>query len=106
MQALGCPRNLGGPVISVWQIPGGGTRKPSSRLMVGCACSTMRAKEAGTGAVSEGEGNEARGDGCQGVGAPNITDEAGEPTRRDPVEGRGRHSNGIFGWKDAGNIET
>ena len=45
--------------------------------------------KAGTGAVLEGEGNEAREDGWQGVGASNIICEAGKPTRRDPVEGRG-----------------
>ena len=60
----------------------------------------------GAEAVSEGEGDEARGEGWQGVGALNITDEAGEPTRRDPVEGRGRRIVGTFGGKDAGDIET
>ena len=33
------------------------------------------------------------------------TDEAGEPTRRDPVEGRERRIVGAFGGKDAGDIE-
>ena len=41
-------------------------------------------------AVPPSEGNEVRRDGRQGVGAPRTTTEAGEPTRRDPVEGRGR----------------
>ena len=84
---------MGSPEIKPW-------------LIVGGVCSTMRAKQTGTEAVSEGEGNEARGEGWQGVGASNITVEAGEPTRRDPVEGRGRHSYGTFGGKDAGDIEA
>jgi len=73
---------------------------------LGCTYPKQGSKRAGAEAVSEGEGNEAGGEGWQGVGAPHSTVEAGEPTRRDPVEGRGRHSNGTFGGKDAGNIET
>ena len=41
-------------------------------------------------AVLPSEGNEARRDGRQAVGTPRTTDEAGELTRRDPVEGRRR----------------
>ncbi len=40
--------------------------------------------------VSPSEGNEVRRDGLQGVGASHITDEPGEPSRRDPGEGRRR----------------
>lgn len=40
--------------------------------------------------VSRSEGNEARRDERQGVGASHSTIEPGEPTRRDPGEGRGR----------------
>ena len=36
------------------------------------------------------EGNEARGDGRRGIGAPHTTGEAGESCPRHPVEGRGR----------------
>ena len=36
------------------------------------------------------EGNEARGDGRRGIGAPHTTGEAGESCPRNPVEGRGR----------------
>jgi len=43
--------------------------------------------------------------GGQGVGALSSTDEAGEPTQRDLVEGRGRRIVGAFGGKDAGDIE-
>ena len=43
-------------------------------------------------AVSEGEGNEARGDGWQGVGVLHSTEETGEPAPRDPEEGRERRS--------------
>ena len=39
--------------------------------------------------VPPGEGNEARGDGRRGIGAPHTTGEAGESCPRDPVEGRG-----------------
>ena len=39
-------------------------------------------------AVTEERGNEARRDGRQGVGACHSTAEVGEPTHRDPVEGR------------------
>jgi RNA-directed DNA polymerase len=39
--------------------------------------------------VSPNEGNEVRRDERQGVGASHSTDEAGEPYRRDPAEGRG-----------------
>ena len=41
-------------------------------------------------AVPPSEGNEVRRDGRQGVGTPRTTVEAGELTRRDPVEGRRR----------------
>jgi hypothetical protein len=40
-------------------------------------------------AVPPSEGNEVRRDGRQEVGASRSTDEAGELTRQDPVEGRG-----------------
>ena len=36
------------------------------------------------------EGNEAWRDGRRGIGASHSTEEAGESSRRDPVEGRGR----------------
>jgi len=51
---------------------------------------TGRSEPASARAVPPSEGNEVRRDGRQGVGAPRSTAEAGEPTRRDPVEGRGR----------------
>src|SRR5262249_19533310 len=41
-------------------------------------------------AVPPNEGNEVRRDGRQGVGASRTTEEGGEPTHWDPVEGRGR----------------
>ncbi|MBW1737763.1 MAG: hypothetical protein JRI79_15365 [Deltaproteobacteria bacterium] len=59
MQALGSPRNLGGPVISAMESIAMGSPEIKPRLIVGCVCSTMRAKQTGTEAVSEGEGNEA-----------------------------------------------
>src|SRR5450755_118819 len=40
--------------------------------------------------VSPSEGNEVRREDCQEVGASHSTDEAGEPTRWDPAEGRRR----------------
>jgi hypothetical protein len=40
--------------------------------------------------VSPSEGNEARREGRQGVGAPHSTGEPGEPSRTDPGEGRRR----------------
>jgi hypothetical protein len=40
--------------------------------------------------VSPNEGNEVRREGRQGVGASHITVEPGEPSQRDPGEGRGR----------------
>jgi len=48
------------------------------------------AKQASAGRYRHARGTEAWGEGRQGVGAPHRTDEAGEPTWRDPVEGRGR----------------
>lgn len=44
------------------------------------------------GAVSEGEGNEARREGRKGVGALRSTVESGEPAPGDPEEGRRCHS--------------
>ena len=105
MRALGFPRNLGGPVISVRDYRDGNPGK-KPRPKMGGVWPSLGANQSGVETVFEGEGNEAGRDGWQGVGASNITDEAGEPTRRDPVEGRGRHSDGTFEGKDAGNIET
>lgn len=62
-------------------------------------------------AVSEGEGNEARGDGWQAVGALHSTIELGEPAPGDPKEGRGRHSMELLegkmeGTQNPGTVST
>ena len=49
-----------------------------------------RSEPAGARMVPPREGNEARGDGRRGIGAPHTTGEAGESCPRNPVEGRGR----------------
>ena len=49
-----------------------------------------RSEPAGARMVPPREGNEARGDGRRGIGAPHTTGEAGESCPRHPVEGRGR----------------
>jgi hypothetical protein len=106
MQAMGFTRNLGGPVISAERKPDRGEPVNTSRCPFWKALLQGGSKQEGAIAVSEGEGNEAQGEGWQGVGASKSTEEAGEPTRRDPVEGRGRHIRGALGGKDARYIET
>lgn len=59
MQTRGSSRNLGGPVISAEEMPGRGTRITTPWPTVESACSIVGTKEAGTGAVSEGKGDEA-----------------------------------------------
>lgn len=54
--------------------------------------------------VSKVEGNEDRGDGCQGVGASHITAELGEPAPGDPREGRGRRITEPLEGKMAGTL--
>ena len=69
--------------------PGGGHRltKPEA---VDVAPGVRRSEPAGARMVPPREGNEARGDGRRGIGAPHTTGEAGESCPRNPVEGRGR----------------
>jgi len=71
--------------------PGNPDNNPTARSGR-CARSAAGTKQAGTRVVSEGEGDEARGDGWQEVGVLNSTAEAGEPAPGDPVEGRQHHT--------------
>jgi RNA-directed DNA polymerase len=86
--ALGSPRNLGGPELSV-EKPEEGDPEPSPGPRESCSCPQERRQS--TAAVPPSEGNEARREGARDVGASRNTNETGEPGRRDPAEGRGRH---------------
>ena len=88
MRAGGFPGNPGGLVVSILKTAGARARltKPEA---VDVAPSVRRSEAAGARMVPPREGNEARGDGRRGVGVPHSTAEAGESSRRDPVEGRG-----------------
>ena len=57
---------------------------------VDVAPGVRRSEPAGARMVPPREGNDARGDGRRGIGAPHTTGEAGESCPRNPVEGRGR----------------
>jgi len=80
MQARGSTRNLGGPVVSAARIAVGEAAEeiPGSYRE---ASAPMGERRSGCRAVPEGEGNEARGEERQGVGAIRSTGESGEPTR-------------------------
>jgi len=84
-------RNLGGPFLSAREMTGKGNRLNKYPGLMRDHLFPMRSQRDRCKAVSEGEGNEARGDGGKGVGAPNSTIESGEPAPGDPEEGRGCH---------------
>ena len=90
MRAGGFPGNPGGLIVSILKVAGG--RAPAHQAR-GRGRGTWRPTErtrAGARMVPPREGNEARGDGRRGIGAPHTTGEAGESCPRNPVEGRGR----------------
>ena len=88
MRAGGFPGNPGGLVVSILKTAG--VRAPAHQARGrGRALGVRRSEAAGARMVPPREGNEARGDGWRGVGVPHSTVEAGESSRRDPVEGRG-----------------
>jgi hypothetical protein len=90
MSTMGFPRNLGDPVVSA-RYPARGTAGRANAPGLRWRRSATDGSEArARKAVPPSEGNEVRWDGRQGVGASRTTDEAGELTRQDPVEGRGR----------------
>src|SRR6202049_3789687 len=99
----GFSRNLGVPVVSTvisrW---GTGLSTPGPRWR------TRRRREQNPSApvVPPSEGNEARRDGQQDVGAPRSTVEAGEPEPPGPWGGKGVPSHGTVGGKHGGCIET
>jgi hypothetical protein len=80
---------LGRPRCFLQGIRGG--RPGDQRPGPGPMCSSgLGGEEKNTAKVPLIEGNEVTGDEHLGVGSPRSTDEAGERTRSDPVEGRGR----------------
>ena len=90
----GFPRNLGGPDVSS-DDPGEG--KPVNNPGLRRLRSTVRRERNNERAEvppSQGE-TKAKRDGRSGVGATHSTAEAGEPTRRDPVEGTGSPQHGV-----------
>jgi RNA-directed DNA polymerase len=90
MSTMGFPRNLGDPVVSA-RYPARGTAGRANAPGLRWRRSATDGSEArARTAVPPSEGNEVRRDGRQGVGASYSTNEAGELTRQDPVEGRGR----------------
>ena len=84
----GLPRNLGAPGVSIDECRAGDRANNPPDLCVAGVRAT-RGESPGTWMVLPSEGNEARQDGRLEVGALHSTREAGEPTQRDPVEGRG-----------------
>ncbi|KXB09323.1 hypothetical protein AKJ60_00485 [candidate division MSBL1 archaeon SCGC-AAA385M11] len=83
----GFPRNLGGPVVSVEDA---GPGEPETHSRTPCELPAVLAREQRNKrtTVSLSEGNGAQGDGQQEVGASHSTEEAGELSPGDPVEGR------------------
>jgi hypothetical protein len=84
MCTSGFCRNLGDPAVSSVRHPGAG-----DRVTKGPGPGAGRPAPQGSEApdvrlVPLSEGNEARREGRQGVGAPRSTAEAGEPTRGTP----------------------
>ena len=89
IRTMGSPRNLGGPVLSIHKDRLGHTAErtsPGPREPRSCPWE----RNEGAGMVLPSEGNEARRDGGGKSQLPNSTWEAGERTRADPVEGRGK----------------
>ena len=78
----GFPRNLGGPAVSTVNA-GWRYRLTNSRPVVG-ALDGHGSETRVQPWYCPREGNEARREGRQGVGAPHTTDDAGEPTRGTP----------------------
>ena len=97
----GLPRNLGGPVVSTF-IYRVGDRRPTPAA--GGAPARFGVKNLGRNVVPKREGNEAPRDGWQGVGMPHSTVEGGEPTQRDPVEGRGHRVREPRGGTTSGTL--
>lgn len=82
MYTSGSPRNLGDPVVSTTRSGAGNPESKPWRHVEALVDVCERTGERRV--VSRSEGNEAKRDGRQEVGAPNMTDEAGEPTQGTP----------------------
>lgn len=67
--------------------PGGGAGDSTGPCLAALGRASERTIK--RSAVSEGEGNEAQGDGWQGVGALHSTEESGEPSPKGPRRGKG-----------------
>ena len=88
MRAGGFPGNPGGLIVSILKTAGG--RAPAHQARGrGVAPGVRRSEPAGARMVPPREGNEARGDGRRGIGAPHTTGEAGESCPRNPAPGDG-----------------
>jgi len=88
--AQGVPQEPGRPCRSREERTRSGETGLPNPWPVGGSARPHGSEQAGAERYRRARGTEARREGRQGVGAPRSTEEAGEPTWRDPVEGRGR----------------
>ena len=87
--ALGTPRNVGDPVVSIRREPGMGTGE-EAQAPGGALCARGNEQRSAWSGTVKAKDNEAPRDGRPGVAESRTTREAGTPTPGDPVEGRGR----------------
>src|SRR5439155_26167242 len=81
---------LGDPVVAAGETPERGDRSTKPRAHGRSARTPWERTSGAHERYRRARGTEAWREGRQGVGAPHSTEEAGEPTWRDPVEGRRR----------------
>lgn len=81
MRAMGSTRNLGDPAVSAVGRERFGKPRKKFPGPYRKASAPVWERRSGCRAVPEGEGNEAGGEGRQGVGAARSTEESGEPTQ-------------------------
>jgi hypothetical protein len=86
----GFPGNLGDPDSPLKNTGPGATGTANSRMIRRPRVCGRTGTKCRRSKVSPSEGNEVRREGCQEVGASHTTGEPGEPSRRDPGEGRRR----------------
>ena len=91
MYVMGLPGNLGGPVVSIENrdVPVREPGRPKPRPVM-ARTPSPRERTRGYAAVPSSEGDEARREGRQGVGALHTTCEGGELAPGDPPEERER----------------
>jgi hypothetical protein len=104
----GFPRNLGDPVVSHQKKSRrGGTGRSTPRLWGAARSIPGERKDTVPRRVPESIRRTKRtGKGGRKSEHPRSTEEAGEPTRRDPVEGRGMSGHGTVGGKGNRHVEV